>query len=70
MCLFRSLLPKNSTQKWGEKIQIAFSGPHLRFQVLLKFSSEKTVYLGVARWSPFLKSIRVFSAVGLAVNSD
>ena len=30
----------------------------------------KTVTLGVSRWSPFLKSIRVFSVVGLAVNSD
>ena len=26
--------------------------------------------LGVSRWSPFVKSIRVFSVVGLAVNSD
>ena len=26
--------------------------------------------LGVSRWGPFLKSIRVFSVVGLAVNSD
>ena len=28
------------------------------------------ILLGVSRWSPFLKSIRVFSVVGLAVNSD
>ena len=26
--------------------------------------------LGVSRWSPFMKSIRVFSVVGLAVHSD
>ena len=33
-------------------------------------SAIKSRILGVSRWSPFLKSIRVFSVVGLAVNSD
>ena len=31
---------------------------------------SQRVLLGVSRWSPFLKSIRVFSVVGLAANSD
>ena len=33
-------------------------------------NKAETEMLGVSRWSPFLKSIRVFSVVGLAVNSD
>ena len=40
------------------------------WSVIGQSSCQSKHILGVSRWSPFLKSIWVFSVVGLAVNSD